>query len=227
LLYDKGKLSLDSKICDILHEFLPKCEIDKRWYDVTIEMALRHRLGLPCGFLDIDAINPLIFTENYLHYTFKQTLEYDPDKDEKYSDGAFYLLACVVEKLSGMSLENFLWKELLFHMDVKEVAWSHCPMGHCMGGTGLYISTDDFVKLGALYLNKGFYKNKQLISENWINLSVEKSLGFDQSDKKDFCIKGGMYGQKLFISFKQNRAVAVGAFDEGDDYFVEFMKNFD
>ena len=90
--------------------------------------------------------------------------------------------------------------------------------GHC---------TDDFVKLGAIYLNKGFYKNKQLISENWINLSLEKSLGFDQSDKKDFCIKGGMYGQKLFISFKQNRAVAVGAFDEGDDYFVEFMKNFD
>ena len=58
LLYDRGLVRIDEKICDILGDLVPKDLPDKRWRDVTVEMALTHRAGLPVGNLDIDCNPP-------------------------------------------------------------------------------------------------------------------------------------------------------------------------
>ena len=147
LLYDKGLVKPQDRICRFLGDEMPE-ETDKRWLDSTVEMALTHSLGLPGGFLDIDAQDPLKFTDDYLSYLFTYPLEYEPGTQSRYSDGAYYLLARIAEKLSGLPLEDFLRKEMLNGMQFREVAWSHCPQGHAMGATGLYINSSDCVKLG-------------------------------------------------------------------------------
>lgn len=223
LLYDRGLVRPEDKVCDILSDELPEEGMDPRWHDVTIDMALTHRLGLPGGFLDIDCLDPLTFGEDYLRFMFLTPLMYDPGTDEAYSDGAFYLLSRIVEKKTGMKTDDFLWKELLFKLKFREMAWSHCPMGHPMGGTGLYIHSADMVKLGQLYMNNGVYKGERLLSEEWTRIAVERHYTFEWNDDETVYFKGGMNGQKIMVAPYQKRAVAMESFGGDSGAVCDFL----
>lgn len=226
ILYDRKMLNLSDKVCDILKDELPEERMDSRWYDATVEMALTHSLGLPEGCLDIDAQKATGFGRNYLHYLFRCPLEYNPGEGSKYSDGAFYLLSVIVEKISGKPLDDFLWSELLYDLEYLEFAFSRCPMGHAMGGTGLYARSEDIVKLGALYLNKGIYKGKRLLSEEWTKLAVEKDYAFGWDEERMIYSKGGICGQKLMVIPSQNRALFIHAYGADTGIITDFVKNY-
>ena len=225
LLYDKGLVKLDEKICDIFADELPE-KMDSRWYDCTVEMAIQHRLGLPGGFLDIDCNPSSDFGEDYLEYMLSYPLEYDPDTERKYSDGAYYLLSCIVEKKTGMKTDDFLWKNLLYKMGYQEFAWSHCPKGHAMGATGLYVHSSDMVKLGYLYLDHGRYNGEQLISEEWTKLAVENEYSLNWDETKAMYSKGGMNGQILAVIPEKNCAVAVQSFGGNSSAAAEWFRDY-
>ena len=197
LLYDKGLVKPEDKICDILKDEITYDIPDKSWYSVTVEHALTHSAGLPGGFLDIDVHNSTEFTTDFLRYMLMTQLEYEPGTESRYSDGAFYLLARVAEKLSGMPMDDFLWKELFVKLGFREAAWSHCPMGHAMGATGFYANSADMVKLGYVYLNGGMYRGRRILSEEWINLATEKEYGCGWDNGRECYSKGGMNGQTI------------------------------
>lgn len=226
LLYDKGLLRVEDKVCDILKKYLPESGMDKRWYDITVEMALTHSAGFPGGYLDIDVNNAMIFGRDHLGYMFSHPLVYDPGTERRYSDGAYYLLARVAEEVAGKGMDDFLWDELFYNMEYREAAFSHCPMGHVIGATGLYIHTEELVKLGQLYLNHGMYKGKRLLSEKWTRIAPEKCYCFNRDENSLMYSKGGMYGQNLLIVPELNCAVAVQAYGEGSGAVSEFIRNY-
>lgn len=226
LLYDRGKVKLNDKVCDILSDELPEYGMDPRWYDSTVEMALKHSLGLPSGFLDIDTHKSTEFGRNYLDYMLKYPLEYTPGEDSRYSDGAYYLLSVIVEKISGKALENYLWEELLYDLGFLEFAFSHCPMGHAMGATGMYTRSEDIAKLGQLYLNNGVYKGKRLLSEDWTNTAVEREFAFDWDEEHKVYCKGGMCGQKLIVAPSQKRVVCVHSFGGNTGIIEKFIRDY-
>ncbi len=225
LLYDKGLVTLDEKICDIFSDELPD-GIDERWYENTVEAALTHRLGLPGGFLDIDTHKSSEFTDDFLKYLFLYPFDYAPGTDSKYSDGAYYLLARICEKKTGMTLDNFLWHELLLKLDFQEMAWSHCPKGHVIGATGLYIHSSDMAKLGYLYLNGGVYKGERLLSEEWVKLAFRKEFALDRDETGKIYYKGGMCGQKLIIAPEQNRVVAMQSYGANSNVVADWVKEY-
>ncbi|MCQ2474538.1 MAG: beta-lactamase family protein [Clostridia bacterium] len=227
ILYDKGLIKVEDKVCDILSDELPERGMDERWRNATVENALTHKLGLPGGFLDIDCNKSSVFTENYLDYMFRYPLKCDPGTEYCYSDGAFYLISCIVEKITGICLDTFLWKELFLKLDFQEVAWSHCPKGHAMGATGLYIHSSDMVKLGALYLNNGVYNGDRILSEEWCRLAVEKHYALDWDDESHTVYqKGGMHGQSLMVIPGSKRAVAVQSFNGDTGSVRNFARNY-
>lgn len=226
LLVDRGLLRVDEKVCDILKDELPESGMDERWHISTVETALKHRLGLPDGFLDIDVTRSQEFTRDFLKYMLTYPLQYEPETEERYSDGAYYLLSRIAEKRAGMPIDDFLWKELLWDMEYRELAWSRCPMGHPMGATGLYIHSADMVKLGHLYINGGMYKGKRLLSEAWTRLAMEKGYAIDRSRDGKLYHKGGMYGQLLLMVPEQGRAIAVQAFGADGGAIAKWVGNY-
>ena len=223
LLYDKGLLRTDEKVCDILSDELPESGMDERWRSSTVEMALTHRLGLPGGFLDIDVSPSWEFTGDFLNYLFTYPLAYEPGTESRYSDGAYYLLSRIVAKKAGMAMDDFLWKEMLPRLDVRELAWSHCPKGHPIGATGLYVHSSDMVKLGLVYLNNGLYKGRRILSEEWTRLALEKEFALNRYGQKGTYGKGGMHGQELLIVPYQDRVIAIQSFSEEPDEFNDFV----
>ena len=206
ILYDRGLIKPEDRITEILREECP-ADVDPRWHEITVHDALLHRLGLPGGFLDIDTHKAEEFGHDYLTYMFRYPFDHEPRIQRSYTDGAYYMLARIVEKKAGMPIDNFLWDTLFYPLGFQEMAWSRCPMGHPMGATGLYIRTVDMVKLGQVYLNGGTYGDTRIISEEWVKLTLENGYELNKMKENSYG-KGGMNGQQLWVFPEKNHVIA-------------------
>jgi len=119
-LIDQGKLSLDTKLADVL-----------KWYrsdtgnKVTIRHLLNHTSGIPNYFVlrgkTVDdvmkefgngPIDKLAFAKKYC----QGDLEFEPGTQWNYNNSAYFLLGLIIEQVSGNSFENavfeFIFKPL-------------------------------------------------------------------------------------------------------------------
>ena len=216
LLVDRGLLSTDEVVTDILADEIPEgCQ--PAWYKTTVDMLLLHKVGLPSGFLDIDCYDSRNFGEDYLAYTltYPTPEDYTPEKST-YTDAAFYILSRIVEKRAGEPLDNLLWRELLFPIGCLEAAFSRCPKGHPMGATGLYIRAAEVAKLGSIYLNGGMYGSRRILSETWVGTALSRGYELKPKCGGRAYGKGGMRGQMLLVLPEQKRVIAWQGYGSTD-----------
>ena len=225
LLVDRGLLSVEERVCDVLGALCP-AEMDARWRGVTVDMVLRHRTGLPCGFLDIDSQDPLTFGRDYLHYMLTAPLVGDPDAQEIYTDAAYYLLSRLVELRCGKNLDDLLREHIYNPLGFREAAFSRCPQGHAMGATGLYLRADDMAKLGALYMHGGEWRGERILSSEWVSTVLERGyeLRPDGYGKFGAYGKGGMYGQILLVIPEKERVVAFTGCNRSAGYSSRIVR---
>lgn len=209
-LWDEGKLKLDSPVTDILGELCPE-GIDPRWRNITVDMVIRHHSGLPPGFLDIDTTSTYQFGRDFLTYLLTYPLK--DNKNRVYSDGDYYLLARIAQVAAGRSLTEYLWEKLFYPLEFQEVSWSCCPMGHPMGATGLYLRTEDMVKLGGLYLHDGVWMGERLLSHPWCELVRDRSY-LPPVGRGTAYGHGGIMGQMLMVSKQAGLAIAWHGYDK-------------
>lgn len=221
MLFDEGKLDTNEKIADIFNNVFPE-NADEKWKDITVHMVLQHRWGIESGFLDIDVEDINSYKDVYgcrndfLKIIFSRELKNIPGDEECYSDAAYYLLSRVVTEKSGESTYDYLRRKLFNPLGFKEAAWSCCPMGYTMGATGLFIRTSDMVKLGKLYLDKGMYRGRRLLSEEWCSTVFKNGYELRKCNSTGYG-KGGMYGQMLYIDPEKNLSVAWLGHDKDDN----------
>lgn len=226
ILHDRGLLDTEENVPAALGKLCPQ-EYDPRWNHTTVHMLLKHLVGLPVGFLDIDCEDANQFGRDYLHYAMNHPLYEDHGSVYRYTDAAFYLLSCIVENRAGMPLDSFLWRELFLPLHFRDAAWSHCPLGHAMGATGLFLRAEDMVKLGALYLNGGVWKGRRLLSEAWVGAVFERGYELTAKESGKAYGKGGMLGQNLLLVPHARRAVAWhAATGLGQEDLTAFVCNY-
>ena len=213
MLYDKGLLTPNSLLTDILSNHIPN-NIDPKWHKVTIHHLLKHKVGFGCGMLDIDCEDASLYpTMDYLQLVLKTNLKYEPGTIYQYTDAAYYLLSRVIYELTEADLRDVLRPILMDLMKFKEYSWSVCPKGYSIGATGLYLRTEDMVKLGILYLNKGMWKETRVLSEEWVDMVISNEYEFS-SLGNGWYGKGGMCGQFLIFNPEKGKAVACHSYDD-------------
>ena len=213
MLFDEGKLTPATTISEIFADELAAYGIPaEKWEKVTLDFVMRHEIGFGKGFLDIDTEDITKYpTDDFLFMVLDRELVYAPGEQRVYSDAAFYLISRVVTKITGERLDDFLMDRLFSKIDCREVAWSKCPRKYPVGATGLYIRSDDMVKLGRIYLDGGVLKGERIVSEKWIRIVLGR--GYELRKFGKGFSKGGMRGQRLYVNFDENIAVAWHSFD--------------
>jgi CubicO group peptidase (beta-lactamase class C family) len=99
-------------------------------------------------------------------------------QDSKYGRSFSYctagvvVLGDVINTISG-SLENYSDKALFSKLGITDYHWQLTPTGFPMTGGGLGLRSRDLLKIGQLYLNKGKWNEKQLISEAYVQASTQ------------------------------------------------------
>ena len=92
-----------------------------------------------------------------------------------YNTGATYMLSAIIQKVTGQKLIDYLQPRLFQPLNIKNPNWGE-GSGINWGGLGLSITTEDIAKFGQLYLQKGVWNGKQLLSEDWITQSSMKQV---------------------------------------------------
>ncbi|MBQ9080389.1 MAG: beta-lactamase family protein [Clostridia bacterium] len=213
MLYDKGLLTPETHVVDVLSDKLPE-NMDTNWREVTLHNLMLHYVGFDHGMLDIDAEDATKFgSTDYLKVVLSAPLPHKPGTVHQYTDAAYYVLSRVVERLAGMDIAELLRPILMKTMNFKEFAWSVCPEGYSMGATGLYLRTEDVVKLGILYLNGGEWQGTRVISKDWVDIVLKN--GYEFKDKGNgWYGKGGMRGQMLTFNPERGLAVAWHGYEK-------------
>lgn len=103
LLAEKGQLSLNDKLSTFFPDY-PKADT------VTIHMLLSHSSGLAMGFKEI-ALSTMS-KDSAFSAIKKIPYEFSPGTKSAYSNIGYYLLAKIIEKVSGEKYADFLTKNI-------------------------------------------------------------------------------------------------------------------
>lgn len=204
MLEAEGLLSLDEKICDIFADNMPKQSLffSNPLKDMTVEhlltMTSGSRFNELGSALDGDWVNK--FCES--------SLKFEPGEEFSYNSLNTYMLAATVVKKSGMSLSEYLRIRLFEPLGIGSYEWEKCPKGIEKGGWGLALTLEDTAKLGQLYLNRGKFNGKQILTEDFIRRATTCA----PVTKCEKCRNG--YGYQIWIGEKYGSYHFNGAFGQ-------------
>lgn len=116
LLIEKEKLSLNDTLSKFFPDY-PKAE------SVTVHMLLSHTSGLAMGFKDI-ALSSMDKDSAYAEIK-KMPYEFSPGTKSGYSNIGYYLLAKIIEKVSGEKYADFLKKNIFEKAGMKNTGVSN------------------------------------------------------------------------------------------------------
>lgn len=105
-------------------------------------------------------------------------VEHKPGTHFVYNSGATYMLSAIIQKVTGVTLLEYLKPKLFEPLGIENPTWESDPDGINVGGWGLSVTTEDISKLGQLYLQKGKWNGEQLVTEAW----VEEATSFQTSN---------------------------------------------
>lgn len=220
ILCDRGLLRMTDTLGQYLGVYLID-GTDARWGGLTLDQVCRHRTGAAYG-IDFDLTNAHLWKDpEWLHTLFAIPLTGRIGKDFVYSDASYYILGRVVEKITGMDMEQFLLRELFVPLGCHVNAWSRDAAGHTVGGTGLYLRTEDMAKIGWLYMTGGLWGERRIFSEAWSDAQLWPETDEIGNYGYGMCRigetmwgAGGMYNQGFQFDRASRTVVAWHAFDE-------------
>lgn len=230
LAQDMGLLSIDDAIVRYFPDELPD-RPDEKLSRVRIRHLLTQTMGNAEGYL-FEADRYAHGTDDWVRFVLSQPLAHEPGNTFVYSNSTFYLLSSIVHRASGMTTDQFLRSHLFSDIGIESFAWETCPKGETFGASSLYLSTDDIAKLGVLYLNKGEYGGKRLLSRQWAEEAVRPYTGDPNGPKYGFSFwindigyhGGGAYNQIILTVPERGVVFAAHSFTEATCDFVEIVK---
>ena len=159
---DNGLLSKDTRICELFADKMPE-NISQE----LSELKLSDLLSMQSGH-EVCALASMRWAEDSLKAFFEQSFAYKPGTTFVYDTGATCVCAAAVERVTGMKLVDFLDEKLFKILDIKKPRWVECRDGQTLGGTGLYISSNDLTKFGMMLKSKGVYNGIRIVSEEYL-----------------------------------------------------------
>ena len=217
ILVTDGKLRLSDYVTDFFTKEETGDNIDIGWFNVTVCHALQHKTGMlhiPYGVDEDEHIS--LIGNDFLKYVFSIKIEAEPGTEYKYSDAAYYLLGRIIAKASGMTAYEFIRERLAKPLGFKQWGMLLCPMGHTIGGGGLYSRSDDTAKLGFLWADNGKLGEVEIISSDYIKDAMENDYASTSFRGTDIYLKTGSRGQCVAYSVKRKAAAAWHGCSDSD-----------
>lgn len=220
--YDEGLWRPNDRLSDFFPDHLPE-NISERARNMTVENVLTMGTGHGCC-----AMNACINADDPIKAFFSQATPHEPGKKFVYNTGATFMVAALVERLTGESLYDYLNRKLFGYLGLRPKKWQRVPQvssngvtpGICEGGVGLHVSLDCIERFGELYLNGGMLDGKQILSREWVALATNKRIDNSVNETVTAWIDGTKsdweagYGYQFWIN-------AVGGF-RADGAFGQF-----
>lgn len=152
--------------------------------------------------------------QDWVRYFFKHApFDDEPGTTFLYNNANAYILGCLIEKKAGQNLREYLRYRLFEPLDIHNVEWTSCPMGHTIAANALQLSVDEVGNLGQLLVNKGVYKGKRIVTEAFIDNMFTPHFESGELIPSDPQAKAG-YGFQVWIDGIHDLSYMWGIFGQ-------------
>ena len=218
------KISVDDKVVSFFPDDLP-ATISPNLADLRI----KHLLSMSVGH-ETDPTGPVVTKANWKKAFLSMPVDYVPGTKFVYNSVATYMLSAIVQKVTGQSVIDYLTPRLFTPLGIKGMDWETDPHKTNVGWWGLRLKTEDMAKFGQLFLQKGMWNGKQVLSSDWINEASTKKIEQDplapqtRKDSSDwlqgYCYQmwrsrynsyrgDGAFGQYILILPEKDAVIAI------------------
>jgi hypothetical protein len=238
--FTDGLIKLDDKVIDYF-------DSDVYAENTTIEnlskMTIENLISMRSGHSrSISGSEWRPLKTSWVEAFFKEPVVYEPGSKFCYSSANSYILSAIIQKITGMTVHEYLKSNILKKIGIRDFTWDLSPEGINSGGNGIKLCIEDIAKLGLFYQQKGQWNEEQLISREWI----DKAFGFDGSQNYEDMERpynfhwykfgeiytgAGIFGQHCMVIPKLNMVIGItAAMDEWLDlpplvnkYFIDIL----
>jgi len=158
---------------------------DPRFERLTIEHLLNMRAGFEFNENNLRPLSRptrLYYGLNHLGKVAGVDFRYEPGEVHEYQSLVTALLGVVVERAIGRNLGEYLQEKVWVPMGMENRAtWSIDDKKHysAKAHVGVNATAIDLAKIGRLYMNKGNWNGKQIVSADWVAKSTTPNIDND------------------------------------------------
>ncbi|GAA1364404.1 serine hydrolase domain-containing protein [Catellatospora chokoriensis] len=221
-----GLLSLDDRVVDVLPDHVPS-DVSAQGRRLTVHHLLSMTTGHGTDSLaEAWRLEPDDLVRGFLRVPFAEA----EGTRHAYDNATTYVLARMVERVTGRGLPELLDDHLFEPMGVDHAEWDRVASGAAFGFHGLHLTTEAVAAFGELLLRGGLWDGRQLVPREWVELATSRHIDSgpfkdDGSDDSDFsCGYGyqfwmsrhgyhghGAFGQQCVVVPSHDLVVAVTA----------------
>ena len=187
-------------------------------------LTLEHLLTMSSGFLARDSylynwqgLKKMRASHDWVQYMLDLQMANAPGTKFDYSNGVSFLLSAILQEKTGKNALAFAKEHLFSPLGIHEVDWPSNPQGITIGWGRMRMRPLDMAKIGFLYLNKGVWEGKQVVSSAWVEASTREQIksgslsdGYGYQwwvDKDGYYMALGYSGQYIVVLPQQNMVV--------------------
>lgn len=233
---DKGLIkNVNEKVLSYFPEYTLENFSDLK-SQITVENLLTNQSGLDCDITKEKAEGnetKMHNSDDWVKFTLDLPMIDTPGGKGMYCSGNTIILGKIVEKVANQPLHDFAEETLFSPLEITEFNWNFKP-DKSSAETFCQISLRprDMAKFGLLYLNKGKWNGKQIISSEWVAQSLNKHsviqgvdygylwwIKYLDADGVRYYGKAaqGNGGQKIYLWEEQNMVTVI----TGGNYNVQ------
>lgn len=189
---DQGKLQLDQPVISFFSD-RSIANYDHRKERITVGQLASMSSGLECtSERDEATLKEMWTSPDWLQFVLDRPVRWEPGTQFVYCSPGSYLLSAVLQKATGMTSLEFARANLFEPLGIRDVIWPDDPQGITHGWGDIRLHTRDAAKLGYLWLNKGVWEGRQIVSRQWVETSVMPQLSTGE--------EGSYYGYGWWVN---------------------------
>ena len=199
LLLDEKKLSLDDKIIDYFPEKLTTPPSENLKKQTIRDMLMMSTVGYGEPWFGRGTVDrcALYFNRDEAVRCPGTVWEYDSQGSQ--------VLCCLVEKLAGMPLFDYLNEKIFTHLGTfKNATILKTPTGESWGDSALLCTPRDMLSFGRFVMNFGKWEGKQLLCEEYLRTATSKLTDNRETAHED--VFGHGYGYQIWRTEKNGFA---------------------
>ncbi|WP_199823902.1 serine hydrolase [Streptomyces sp. NBRC 109706] len=167
-----GLLAPDSRVVDVLPDHVP-ADVSAQGRRITVHHLLTMTAGHPTDSLaEAWQREPDDLVKGFLSLPFAT-----PEGTRHvYDNSTTFLLARMVERVTGQGLPEFLDARLFTPMGIDHAEWDRVASGAAFGFHGLHLTTEAVAAYGELLRNGGRWGDRQLVPRDWVELATGRHI---------------------------------------------------
>lgn len=182
LAMDRNLLtSVDQKVVDLFPQYKGQIQnLDERKKRLRIRDLMTMSTGLACNDDTYkspgneDRMQNQDKQPDWVKYTLDLPMKREPGTKAIYCSGGVNVLGQIVSNVSGKQTYEFLHEYLFEPLGIERYTMNLTPVNNGYLGGGIHMRPRDLAKFGQLFLNKGTWNGKQVLSKKWV---IETATG--------------------------------------------------